>query len=214
MPDSFQICEIYETLMGESGASGWPCTIIRMGGCNLKCSYCDTKYAQMDFQNMSLEEILKMTGNPYPRHVLVTGGEPLVQPKTPFLINALLERGHKIYLETNGSMDISQIDTRVVRIMDIKCPASGQSHMNRYQNLIHLTKQDEIKFVIGDRNDFIWAKGIIERHGIQNLAQCIFSPVEPFMKPSLLADWILEDRLEVRLQLQIHKILWGSGRGR
>lgn len=208
---SFRVCEIYETLMGESGASGWPCTLVRMGGCNLRCSYCDTRYALTDYESLSMDSILNKIRIPYPQHVLITGGEPLMQSGTPILLHNLLERGHKVYLETNGSLDVSSIDPRVVKIIDIKCPTSGQSQKNYYQNLDNLTPGDEIKFVIGSREDFIWAEKIIKKYQIQQRATVLFSPVEKKMEPRLLAEWILKEELEVRLQIQLHKIIWGGG---
>jgi len=210
---SFNICEIYETLMGESDAAGWPCTLIRMGGCNLHCTYCDTPYARHEYQGISLKRILEQVRHPYPHHVLVTGGEPLFQSGTPRLLQILLEQGHKVYIETNGSLDIRSIDPRVVKIMDLKCPASGESKKNLFQNIRYLTPQDEIKFVICDKTDFLWAKGILKRHEIQKCAPVLFSPAMPHLDPKLLAKWILEEEMEVRFQIQLHKILWGEKRG-
>lgn len=213
MPVSFDICEVYETLMGESGASGWPCTLVRMGGCNLRCSYCDTRYALNEHTRLSLEEVLSRVHVPYPRHVLVTGGEPLIQPGTPRLLEGLVERGHTVYLETNGSMDVSAIDRRVRRVIDMKCPGSGESDKNRYQNLDHVNSLDEVKFVIGDREDFLWAKGLVERSGICTRTAVLFSPVSGRLEPRTLAEWILQERIEVRFQVQLHRILWGERRG-
>ena len=210
---SLNICEIYETLMGESVAAGWPCTIIRMGGCNLNCTYCDTPYARHEYRLISLEKILEKVRHPYPHHVLVTGGEPLIQPGTPKLILALLEQGHKVYIETNGSLDIRSLDKRVLKVMDIKCPSSGESKRNIFQNVRHLTPQDEIKFVICDKTDFRWAKKILKRYEIQKYAPVLFSPAAPHLDPKLLAKWILEEEVEVRFQLQLHKMLWGERRG-
>ncbi len=213
MPISLRICEIYETIMGESSASGWPCILIRMGGCNLNCSYCDTLYAFTEHKEFLLDEIIEKVRDAYPRRVLITGGEPLIQEGTSVLVKYLLEEGYKLYLETNGSLDITSIDSRVVRIMDLKCPASGQSHKNHYQNLEHMTPQDEVKFVICNIEDFLWAKDIIEIHRIQDNMTCLFSPVEKFLEPKILAEWILREKLEARFQLQLHKALWGEKRG-
>jgi 7-carboxy-7-deazaguanine synthase len=210
---SFDICEIYETLMGEGVSSGYPCTLIRLGGCNLDCTYCDTRYALLDYRKFSLEKILNRVRNPYPNRVLVTGGEPLIQPGTPSLIKCLLDRGHKVYLETNGSMDVSSIDPQVVKVLDLKCPTSGQENKNLYQNLNHLTQQDEIKFVIADRSDFLWARKILEMYSIQNRHTVLFSPVEKNLNPRVLAEWILKEELEVKFQIQLHKIIWGEKRG-
>jgi 7-carboxy-7-deazaguanine synthase len=210
---SLDICEIYETLMGEGGCSGYPSTIVRLGGCNLDCTYCDTKYALHDHRKLSLDKILNRVRSPYPHHVLVTGGEPLIQPGTPRLLKCLLEKGHKVCLETNGSLDVSSIDPQVVKVIDLKCPTSGQEDKNRYQNLKHLTPQDEIKFVIADRRDFLWARKILEKYSIQNRVTVLFSPVERDLEPRVLAEWILREELEVKFQIQLHKILWGEKRG-
>jgi 7-carboxy-7-deazaguanine synthase len=210
---SLDICEIYETLMGEGVSSGFPCTIIRLGGCNLDCTYCDTKYAIRDHRKLPLDVILNRVRNPYPSRVLVTGGEPLIQQETPMLLKCLLDKGHKVYLETNGSMDVSSIDPQVVKVMDLKCPASGQQDRNCYQNLKHLTSRDEIKFVIADRKDFQWARKILKRYSILNQVTVLFSPVESCLEPYVLAEWILKEELEVKFQIQLHKILWGEKRG-
>jgi 7-carboxy-7-deazaguanine synthase len=209
----FDVCEIYETLMGESGGMGWPCTLIRMGGCNLNCTYCDTRYARHEHQKVALQGILDEVRNPYPHHVLVTGGEPLIQKGMPKLLESLTDRGHKLYLETNGSLDVRHIDPRVVKVMDLKTPSSGEEKKNLYKNLKHLNPRDEIKFVIADQRDFLWAKKILERYPIQKLATVLFSPVYGLLGPGRLAEWILEEELEVRFQVQLHKILWGEKRG-
>ncbi len=172
---SFNICEIYESLMGEGNDSGYPCTIIRLGGCNLVCTYCDTRYALHDYRKLPLDEIINRVRSPYPHLVLVTGGEPLIQPDTPRLLKCLLDKGHRVYLETNGSLDVSSIDPQVVKVMDLKCPTSGQDDKNRYQNLKHLTSQDEIKFVIANRRDFLWAKKIIKKYSFRTGQHPFFS---------------------------------------
>lgn len=210
---SLDICEIYETLMGEGVSSGYPCSIVRLGGCNLDCTYCDTRYAISDHRKLSLDRILNRVRNPYPSRVLVTGGEPLIQPETPVLLKCLLDKGHKVYLETNGSLDVSSIDPKVVKVMDLKCPASGQQDKNLYQNLKYLTLQDEIKFVISDRKDFEWARKILERYSILNRVTVLFSPAERYLEAGVLAEWILKEELEVKFQIQLHKILWGEKKG-
>ena len=209
----FNICEIYETLMGEGNKSGYPCTIIRLGGCNLDCTYCDTKYALHDHRELSLNKILNRVRSPYPHLVLVTGGEPLIQTGTPKLIRCLLDKGHSVCLETNGSLDVSAIDPQVVKVIDLKCPTSGQADKNRYQNLEHLTPHDEIKFVIANRKDFLWAQKTLKKYSIQNRVTVLFSPVEGCLEPGLLAKWILMEELEVKFQIQLHKVLWGEKRG-
>jgi 7-carboxy-7-deazaguanine synthase len=160
-----------------------------------------------------LEKILEKVRHPYPHHVLVTGGEPLIQSETPRLLQALLKQGHKVYIETNGSLDIRPLDPRVVKVMDVKCPSSGESQKNLFQNIRHLNPQDEVKFVICDQTDFIWAKKILKTHKIQKYTAVLFSPAVPHLDPKLLAKWILEEKLEVRFQMQLHRILWGEKRG-
>lgn len=209
---SLRICEIYTTIMGESSATGWPCTLVRTGGCNLRCTYCDTRYAYTEFSTLSLGDILGRI-RPCPLHVLITGGEPLLQEGTPALIKTLLERGHKVFIETNGSIDVSIIDRRAVKVMDIKCPSSGESARNLLDNFAYLAPHDEVKFVICNREDFMWAKEIIERFGLPSLATVFLSPCHRQIEARELAQWILEERLEARLQIQLHKLLWGEKRG-
>ena len=208
-----KISEIYQTLIGESTYSGMPCILIRLGGCNLNCSYCDTKYAKLEYNIKSFEEIRSNISNYYPKLILLTGGEPLFQDSTPSFISFLKKHGYKILLETNGSLDISILDPDVIKIMDIKCPSSGEYHKNRFLNIDNLTQNDEIKFVIGDNKDFLWAISIIEKYHLIGRFKILFSPVTHCLSPQCLAKWILEKRLDIRLQLQLHKIIWGNKRG-
>lgn len=205
--------EIFYSIQGESTYSGKPCVFIRLTGCNLRCSYCDTQYAYHDGEKIDIPEIINkvaLYGCPL---VEVTGGEPLIQEETPYLINQLLGTGYKVLIETNGSQDISRIDNRSIRIVDIKCPSSGEKDRNDLTNLNRLRDEDELKFVIGDREDYEYAKDILRLigHGSSSRIAVHFSPSFGRMEPKELADWILNDRLDVRLHLQLHKYIWAPG---
>lgn len=213
MSTIFRISEIYETIMGESTACGLPCSIIRMGGCNLRCSYCDSAYTMTDYKEMALDMIVERIGFPYPSNVLVTGGEPLIQNDTPRLLEVLIGLGYKVYIETNGSLDVSGINPEAIKIVDLKCPSSGESHMNHFKNLDYLADHDEVKFVIGNEEDFMWAADIVRGNEVFKRVTSLFSPVYKKMDSKILASWILRERLDVRLQLQMHKIIWGDRRG-
>lgn len=202
--------EIFYSIQGESSFAGRPCAFVRLTGCNLRCSYCDTQYAYDDGEELGLETVISRVSTFECPLVEITGGEPLVQDETPALIQVLLEEGFTVLLETNGSLDISSVDSRCVRILDVKCPSSGQAHRNDLTNLEKLSSLDEVKFVIGNREDFEFAKQIMgQMHGRPREVSCVhFSPVFGKMKPATLARWILDDHLPVRLQLQLHKIIW------
>jgi len=204
--------EIFYSIQGESSFAGLPCVFIRLTGCNLRCSYCDTQYAYYDGEELEIQAILdRMLTYPC-RLVEVTGGEPLLQAETPNLIYHLLEQGFAVLLETNGSVDISKVDSRCVRILDIKCPSSGQVQCNDLNNLQRLSNRDEVKFVIGDRVDYEFAKEILKQLEALPLdpSRIHFSPVFGRMKPDTLAKWILTDHLPVRLHLQLHKTIWDA----
>jgi 7-carboxy-7-deazaguanine synthase len=211
---SLRVNEIFFSIQGESSFAGYPCVFIRLTGCNLRCSYCDTRYAYDEGRNMEIQEIVQQVKSyPLSRRrplVEVTGGEPLIQKETPRLIDQLLQKGYQVLLETNGSRDVSPIDRRCVKIVDIKCPSSGEMERNDFNNLDRLTEKDEIKFVMGDRNDYEYAKGILaaikRRTSGGNLVH--FSPVFGKMPLQALAEWILEDGLFVRLHLPLHKFIW------
>ncbi|MBN2468026.1 MAG: radical SAM protein [Deltaproteobacteria bacterium] len=212
---SLKVTEIFHSIQGESSFAGWPCVFIRLTGCNLRCSYCDTPYAYEEGEDKTIPEILKATARYRTPLVEVTGGEPLLQKETPLLLKRLLERRYTVLLETNGSLDISQVPKRCVRIVDIKCPSSGMSRHNNLKNLDRLTRRDEVKFVIGNRNDFTFAKRLIRRivkdpatKPPSSPRSIHLAPVFGALDPRELAQWILEDRLPVHLQLQIHKLLW------
>jgi 7-carboxy-7-deazaguanine synthase len=208
-----KVNEIFYSIQGESTYAGKPCVFIRLTGCNLRCSYCDTKYAYYDGEKLDIHEIINkvaLYGCPL---VEVTGGEPLLQEETPYLISQLLGKGYKVLIETNGSHDISRVDGRSVRIVDIKCPSSGEKDRNDLTNLNRLRDEDELKFVIGGREDYDYAKDILSLigHGSSGKIAVHFSPSFGRMEPKELAGWILHDRLNVRLHLQLHKYIWPPG---
>lgn len=209
-----QVNEIFFSIQGESSHAGRPCAFIRLAGCNLRCSYCDTRYAYEEGTAREIPDIERQVRSCGSRLVEVTGGEPLLQAETPELIRTLLEGRFTVLLETNGSQDIGVIDERCVRIVDVKCPSSGESGKNRLENLALVTPNDEVKFVIGDRGDYDWAKGIIAAHLScrGGLKPPLISPVFGRIDPESLARWILEDHLDVRLQIQLHKVIWGPER--
>jgi 7-carboxy-7-deazaguanine synthase len=201
--------EIFYSIQGESTYSGLPCTFVRLSGCNLRCSYCDTRYAYDEGVEMEIESIMnqiEVYGCPL---VEITGGEPLLQNETPHLIHQLLENGYKVMMETNGSLDIDRVDKRCIKIVDIKCPTSNESSKNDFENIDKLHPEDQVKFVIGDRTDYDYAREITTQIYPQVAPDHIlFSPVFEQMLPSDLVKWILEDKLSVRFHLQLHKFIW------
>ena len=201
--------EIFHSIQGESIYSGRPCTFIRLTGCNLSCSYCDTQYAYEEGEKMEIAQIMRRVAAYKCPLVEITGGEPLLQNKTPSLISRLLEDGYMVMMETNGSFDISRVDERCIKIVDIKCPSSNESEKNDLGNLKRLNPKDQIKFVVGNREDYMYAKNIIMFHCSDFIEDHIlFSPAYGILSPADLAGWILEDNLNVRLHLQLHKIIW------
>ena len=206
---SLVVNEIFYSIQGESIYSGVPCIFIRLTGCNLRCSYCDTTYAYYEGIELRIEEILSRVDNYKCSLIEITGGEPLLQGDTPLLIDRLLEKKYEVLLETNGSIDISVVDSRCIKIVDIKCPSSGENDKNDLKNLKRLNQKDQIKFVIGSRKDYEFAKettkSIPPGFPMKNI---LFSPLIEQMHTSQLAEWILEDHLRVRLQIQLHKIIW------
>ncbi len=207
---ALKVNEIFYSIQGESSYAGRPCVFVRLTGCNLRCSYCDTGYAYDEGDLMEINDVLKRVASYKCPLVEVTGGEPLIQKETPSLIHSLLEAGHEVLLETNGSQDIRQVDERCVKIMDIKCPTSGEEGKSDLKNLALLADTDEIKFVIGNRGDYDYAKKILNSMDLKPspINRVHFSPVFGKMDPGLLAKWLLADHLDVRLHLQIHKIIW------
>ena len=205
---SFDVCEIFHSIQGESSYVGLPCAFVRLAGCNLRCRYCDTSYALEPGTEMSLDEIVEETLSYGTEIVEITGGEPLIQESTPELAEAFLKRGLRVLVETNGSLDISVLPKDVVKIMDIKCPSSGENHQTLWENAWKLSRRDEVKFVIADRHDYEWARGIIrDRFGI-NKVRILMSTVFGELPPRYLVQWMLDDKLIARFQLQIHKVIW------
>jgi 7-carboxy-7-deazaguanine synthase len=213
---TLKISEIFLSLQGESSRVGLPTVFVRLTGCPLRCVWCDTAYAFAGGQTMSLPEILAevIVAARDVGRVCVTGGEPLAQPACLPLLSALCDAGHAVSLETSGALDIGQVDARVARVVDIKAPGSGESDRNHWQNLALLTANDELKFVLKDRSDYEWARQLIEEGQLAALCPLLFSPVDGELPAATLADWLVADRLPVRFQIQLHKILWGKLRGR
>jgi len=205
---TLKICEIFSSIQGESSYSGIPCVFIRLTGCNLHCVYCDSRYARQGGTEMTVDEILERVASYGLRLVEITGGEPLIQEETPILAGCLLQQGFDVLVETNGSLDISLLPDGVIRIMDIKCPSSGESDHMRWENLWQLRPGDEVKFVISDRHDYEWASGIVRERFGRSPITVLFSTVFGELPPGILVEWILEDKLPVRFQLQIHNYVW------
>ena len=203
-----KINEIYLSVQGESTHTGLPCIFIRLTGCNLRCSWCDTAYAFHEGKNMSIDEILQKVENFGIHLVEITGGEPLMQDNVYTLMKRLIEKGYKVMLETGGSISLERVPKDVIKIMDLKCPGSGEQEKNNLDNLKLLAPHDEVKFVILDKKDYEWSRDIIKRYKINETAQILLSPVFDKLELKEIVKWILEDRLPVRLQTQLHKIIW------
>lgn len=208
-----RITEIFFSLQGETSRIGLPTVFIRLTGCPLRCVYCDTSYAFTGGKSLALTEIMQQVAQYSPRYVTVTGGEPLAQKNCLALLTMLCDADYQVSLETSGALDIGAVDSRVMRVVDIKTPASGEEAKNRWENLASLTPHDEIKFVLCDENDYSWAKLILEQHKLTDKCEVLFSPAQGALNPTDLAEWILRDRLPVRFQLQLHKILWNNEAG-
>ena len=211
---TLRVTEIFLSLQGESSRVGLPTVFVRLTGCPLRCGYCDTEYAFTGGETMALETILNRVADLHAHYICVTGGEPLAQKNCAPLLTALCDAGYSVSLETSGALDISALDTRVSRIVDIKTPGSGEVEKNRWENLAALAPSDELKFVLCDEADYQWAKQILTEHHLVEKSPVLFSPVHGQLNPAQLADWILRDQLPVRLQVQLHKILWGATPGR
>lgn len=209
-----RITEIFHSLQGESRSAGWPTVFVRLTGCPLRCHYCDTQYAFQGGAWMNLDAILHAVAAFSTRHVTVTGGEPLAQPACLDLLARLCDAKYEVSLETSGALDISAVDRRVVKVMDLKTPGSGEEARNRYANLDSLLLQDQVKLVLCDRQDYDWAKTIIEQHHLVERCEVLLSPSYEQLNPATLAEWMLQDRLPVRMQIQLHKYLWGEESGR
>jgi 7-carboxy-7-deazaguanine synthase len=216
---NLRISEIFFSLQGEAATAGLPTVFVRLTGCPLRCSWCDTAYAFQGGESLSLDAILSTVADFGVTAVCVTGGEPLAQKNGLILLAALCDAGYEVSLETSGALDVSAVDARVSRVVDVKCPGSGESEKNRWDNLKVLTPQDQLKFVLADRNDYDWAVAQLQDFGLLQQArgerpEIWFSPVADQLNPTELADWIVADCLPVRLQLQLHKLLWQDAKGR
>ncbi|WP_372382049.1 7-carboxy-7-deazaguanine synthase QueE [Xanthomonas sp. NCPPB 1068] len=209
-----KITEIFLSLQGEAETAGWPTVFVRLTGCPLRCQYCDTAYAFHGGQWHDIDAIVADVASHGVRHVCVTGGEPLAQKRCLVLLQKLCDAGFDVSLETSGALDVSEVDARVSRVVDIKTPASGEAHRNRWDNLALLTARDQIKFVICSRADYDWSREIVAAHALDRRCTVWFSPSKSEVTPRQLADWIVADRVPVRFQMQLHKILWNDEPGR
>lgn len=214
LTQQLRVTEIFHSLQGESTTVGLPTVFIRLTGCPLRCQYCDTAYAFSGGTLQSLSSILEQTSQYNCAHVCVTGGEPLAQPGCIDLLKALCDAGYRVSLETSGARDVSLVDPRVMIVMDLKTPGSGESEKNLLSNIAHLKTSDQIKFVLCSRQDYEWACQMMVEYRLTEKTQILFSPSWEELEPSVLADWIINDRLAVRFQLQLHKILWNDTPGR
>jgi 7-carboxy-7-deazaguanine synthase len=209
---TLNITEIFYSLQGEAKEVGIPTVFVRLTGCPLRCNYCDTAYAFKGNNPLSIQHILDEVAQYNAQYVCVTGGEPMAQSNCLKLLDSLIDSGYNVSMETSGSIDITPVNSKVSIVMDIKTPSSTEEHQNRYENLPILKSKDQLKFVIASRSDFDWCTEILDNHEVES--EILFSPVYESLKPVELAEWILEKKLNVRLQVQLHKILWGDQKGR
>lgn len=209
-----RITEIFQSLQGESSTVGWPTVFVRLTGCPLRCTYCDTSYAFKGGSWMSIGNILHRVDELGARYVTVTGGEPLAQKACIPLLSELCDKGYQVSLETSGALDVSGVDPRVMKVMDLKTPSSGEMDKNMYDNIARLNSHDEVKFVICDQQDYQWAKQQLDKWKLTEQCDVLFSPCHGQMDATELADQILRDKLPVRFQLQLHKLIWGDEPGR
>ena len=211
---SLRITEIFYSLQGEARTIGLPTVFVRLTGCPLRCGYCDSEYAFYGGERMTLTDILATVANFNPRYICVTGGEPLAQPNCIPLLSALCDAGYSVSLETSGALDVAAVDARVSTVMDLKSPSSGEVSKNRYENITLLAQKDQVKFVLGNREDYEWAKFKLDEYGlVARVGDVLFSPVHGELAERDLANWIVEDNLPVRFQMQLHKLLWGDKPG-
>ncbi len=208
-----RISEIFHSLQGETSRSGLPTVFVRLTGCPLRCTYCDTEYAFTGGRNMTLAAILDEVTKHGTRYVTVTGGEPLAQKNCLALLRVLCDTGYEVSLETSGALDVSEVDARVMKVLDIKAPASGEAERNLWSNLDVLTARDEVKFVLCDEQDYAWAKKVLRDNRLDQKCSVLFSPVTDRLPARQLAEWILHDQQPVRMQIQLHKVLWGAQPG-
>lgn len=209
-----RVTEVFHSLQGESSRVGLPTVFVRLTGCPLRCRWCDTAYAFHGGANLSIDEVLQRVAEFKPRHVCVTGGEPLAQKGCRPLLAALCDGGYDVSLETSGALNIGGLDPRVALVMDLKAPGSGEQRKNRWSNLERLRPTDEIKLVLADEADYVWARAQLQDRRLASICPVLFSPAAGSLDPAQLAEWILRDRLPVRMQVQLHKILWGNTPGR
>lgn len=212
-PGCLRITEIFCSLQGESSSVGWPTTFIRLTGCPLRCGYCDTAYAFKGGEWLSINEILQQVDEIGVSHVTVTGGEPLTQKASLELLASLCDRDYQVSLETSGALDIREVDPRVARVVDVKTPGSLEQDRNLWENLHALKSTDQLKFVICDRDDYEWSRQLVDKHQLHLSCEVLFSPAYGQLQATQLANWIVEDRLPVRFQIQLHKLLWGEKQG-
>lgn len=214
VPERLRITEVFLSLQGESTSVGWPTVFVRLTGCPLRCHYCDTDYAFRGGEYIDMSGLLKRVAGYQVRHVTVTGGEPLAQPACLQFLEQLCDAGYQVSLETSGALDVSQVDGRVTKVLDLKTPGSGEVARNRFENLACLAPRDQVKFVICDRADYDWACRVVDEYRLTGRCEVLYSPSYRQQDAAELAEWILSDRLPVRFQMQLHKILWGNEPGR
>ena len=212
--ERLRITEIFHSLQGEARAVGWPTVFVRLTGCPLRCVWCDTEYSFYGGDWREISDIVEEVSKYKTRHVCVTGGEPLAQKRCLILLQRLCDGGYDVSLETSGALDIAQVDPRVVKVLDLKAPGSGEVARNLWSNLAALSAKDQIKFVLADRADYAWALSVLDEHRLVERCEVLFSPVQGKLAPRELAEWILADGRQVRLQVQLHKLLWGDTPGK